>query len=696
MRGNWRGVSGAKRCSAAVGRFRAGAFSLPSSGCLALALLACAATAALAQGDWLPQLEPAPGEYRGRNDPIVIALPAGLDPTVYENLAVELDDFDLTAFVTLEGDRLVLLPPEALSSGRHSLRLVERAGDGSILERGYWNLDVRHSALVRDLAANADLSGAITGRIAENGLDTPPQHVTGDSGGNVEASAGDENWRISGNANYFYNTQLDLTPDGRNFDIGEYRIDGDFEDENFFAGLTVGDQDTGIQNFVMSDFYRRGISFRAGLPDDLLSVTGFVQSTEALIGTRHVLGISHEEDRVEGVSVTTRPIPGLKDNIELSGTFYTGEGKDSGYGIGGEDSIVNDGTGWSVAADTLWLDEAFRLRGEYSQAEFDFDGKDVGFSAETSDAYSVLTSLEPLRGATLDGSTFTWTIGAQYENIDTFYHSLANPTLQADRATASVFTDFYWDEFTAQLRVDHQTSNVDDLNYLPTDRNINVFFNGTYSPFVEPLEDGSMPWYGQPYFGVQAALYEIDRIEHSEDFPGDDADNTTRSLTFSAGSNYQTWSWNFSHTIYSFEDHVDLSSDFLNNITAISGYFLVDDWLTLSPSLQWDMFDDLDEHEGRQTLNAGLGVEVTVIPDRLTTSVNYIGNFQFGNGDTPDTNSLNGEVVLTLLKADVNRPGVALALTGFIQDTNDDHDNPSKDLQYQAFTALRLSLPVAY
>jgi hypothetical protein len=67
-----------------------------------------------------------------------------------------------------------------------------------------------------------------------------------------------------------------------------------------------------------------------------------------------------------------------------------------------------------------------------------------------------------------------------------------------------------------------------------------------------------------------------------------------------------------------------------------------------------------------------------------------------GDGDTPDTNSLNGEVVWTLRQADVNRLGVAVALTGHIQDTNDDFDNPEKDLQYQAFTSLRLSLPVAY
>jgi len=80
----------------------------------------------------------------------------------------------------------------------------------------------------------------------------------------------------------------------------------------------------------------------------------------------------------------------------------------------------------------------------------------------------------------------------------------------------------------------------------------------------------------------------------------------------------------------------------------------------------------------------------------LTAALTYNLNHRMGHGDTPDSHSLNGEVVWTLLEADINRPGVAVMLSGFVQDTNDDFANTQKDLQYQAFTSLRLSLPVAY
>src|SRR3546814_5714357 len=128
---------------------------------------------------------------------MIILLPADLDPATYERLAVELDDLDVTAFVTVEAGSLTLLPPEALATGSHSLRLIERGADGPILERGAWILDVRPSALLRDFTLRADLAGEATARVAAGGISTPSPHVTAESGGTAEAAAGGEQWRLS-------------------------------------------------------------------------------------------------------------------------------------------------------------------------------------------------------------------------------------------------------------------------------------------------------------------------------------------------------------------------------------------------------------------------------------------------------------------------------------------------------------------
>lgn len=645
--------------------------------------------------DWQPELQAPTGETRGRGDPIIIILPDDLDPAVYGRLAVELDDIDMTAFATTQLGQLVLAPPESLSTGLHLLRLVERGEDGSILERGAWTFEVRHSDLIRDLSLNADLAGELNARVAKRGIDTTSDKITADSGGNAEAAAGDENWRITAQGNYIYNSQPELGIDERNFDIGEYRFDGDIQDEDFYAGVTVGNHDTGIESLIMSAFNRRGISFRAGTTDDRVSATGFVLRTESLIGTRKVLGISDSDERIEGASVSVRPIEALKDNLLLTGVYYDGEGSDGGFGIGTEE-VVNEGDGWSVAADSLWFDESLRLRGEFAESHFDFDGKNVGFSKETANAYSFLASFEPLRGATLDGSIFNWTVGFQREQIDTFFQSLANPSLQADREINSAFTNFLWDEFSADLRFDYMYSNVDDYDFLPTDRTIDVNFNGTYSPFVEPNEDGSLPWYGQPFFSVNARVTDINRTDLSEDFPDDDANNLSRSLTLSTGSNYETWSWNASHTIYKFDDQINVFSDTTNNTSSLGAYFLIDDWLTLTPNVQYDVFEDTDLGKTTRTVNLGLNTEITVIPETLTASLSSNMNIQTGDGDTPNSSSLGGEIAWTLRQPDANRLGIALAFNGFVQHTNDDGSNPEADTQYEAFTTLRFSLPVVY
>jgi len=167
-------------------------------------------------------------------------------------------------------------------------------------------------------------------------------------------------------------------------------------------------------------------------------------------------------------------------------------------------------------------------------------------------------------------------------------------------------------------------------------------------------------------------------------------------ITFTTGANYETWSWNFAQTLYAFQDDVGLTNDSRNHTTSIGAYILVDDWMTLSPSVQFDLFDDRDSDGDNQTVNLGLGADITVIPETLTASLTYAANLRAGSGATPDSNSLSGEIVWTLRKAEVNRLGVALAFTGFVQETNDEFVNPDDELQYQAFTALRLSLPIAY
>jgi hypothetical protein len=64
-------------------------------------------------------------------------------------------------------------------------------------------------------------------------------------------------------------------------------------------------------------------------------------------------------------------------------------------------------------------------------------------------------------------------------------------------------------------------------------------------------------------------------------------------------------------------------------------------------------------------------------------------------GHSPDSYFVGGEVLWNAIPAEVNRPGVALAVTGSYQHTDDAEFFVADDI-LQVFGKVKLSLPLAY
>src|SRR5690606_17413787 len=85
-------------------------------------LSSCWPLLAVASDDWQPQLVDQ-HEIRRPDSPITLQLPA-LPVEVLQNLALELDGIDVTAFVeTQDGRTITVKLPQPLSYARHQLRL---------------------------------------------------------------------------------------------------------------------------------------------------------------------------------------------------------------------------------------------------------------------------------------------------------------------------------------------------------------------------------------------------------------------------------------------------------------------------------------------------------------------------------------------------------------------------------------------
>ncbi|MCW8946535.1 MAG: hypothetical protein OQK80_03625, partial [Sedimenticola sp.] len=98
------------------------------------------------QADWSPELVSTTDRgYRLPSEEVRLYIPPEVPLEVLQRLSLELDDIDVTALVGREGDFALFVPIQPLSYGQHRLRLVENGADGSLLERGFWLLEVRKS-----------------------------------------------------------------------------------------------------------------------------------------------------------------------------------------------------------------------------------------------------------------------------------------------------------------------------------------------------------------------------------------------------------------------------------------------------------------------------------------------------------------------------------------------------------------------
>jgi hypothetical protein len=666
-------------------------------GCLAVwiafALTGLPGTAANAQ-DWVPELQqPAAGTFFAADEVIVIVVPDEVMAGGAVQLAVELDEFDVTAVIQQEGERLLLDPPLPLEPGEHRLRLVEYGADGSILERGSWTFEVRDGATRREISASANNAVDFLYRFAGNDLIDPPDNFTAQGAGDAQARVADQDWSFDANANYFLNSQQDQTVDGRRFDVGEYLFSGNYTTGPTDMNLSLGHQDIGADNLIMSDFYRRGLSVTLAQPDENLSVTAFALRSEPTLGASNFTGVADQENRVQGVSLSARPIESLSENVEVTGTFYQGETRavGSSNGIISEDS---SGTGGALALDTHWLEQRLRLRGEVALTRFDFDD-DGDLPADNDLAYDLLASYALIPGGDVDGRYVSWDMGVQHKRVGTFFATIANPFVVSDRETTSAFTNATIGEVSLQAQAGYETSNVEELNALPTDRVLFATFNGSYTPVMEPDAEGNYGWLGQPTFGLSLNFNDGKQIDIPAGFLALGGDYQVRSATVSVATFYETWGWNASQTLNSFEDRTGTTGDTVNYLTDLGLQFQPAPELSINPYAQLSIFRDDASTQDLDSVNLGVDIAADLIPEVLTATLNTSLNLTESIDHTPDTYFVGGEVLWNAIPAKVNRPGVALGVTGSYLHT-DDADFFIADDVLQVFGKVKLTMPLAY
>ncbi len=652
---------------------------------------------------WTADLAPASsGASYGPLEELVLSIPEHVTFETLLQLGLEVDAIDVTPLLAFENQSFTYRPQQALAPGEHELRLIEVTPDGQIIPRGNWVISVSGEAVIADsvpegkpFSLSATNSVEFSQRLGNRGFSNLPARGQVSGGGYADTAYSSGRWSVTGNANYLIESQEQRSATGRGFDLGEYNFNTRFDGEDVFGQVALGHQNLDANNYIMSNYSRRGLSASLGSADELISLTGFGFLPESTVGSENLTGLGDSENRLLGFQAKAHPVPGWGKDFSVTGIYYNGQGSEGGFGIGGE-SIVNEGDGWGVTVERFLLERSLQLTGQYARSNFRQDDVFVGEDEAQGNAWSFAAAYTPFQSEEIGGEYLSLTIGTQYERVDTFFNSLANASLATDRESLLLYSDVNWGSVSANAQALYQTNNVDNLENLPTERLSSYQFSANYYPTIDPPAEDETDWFGQPFLNLNAGTASNKTIKTPAEFLGTDTDNQSHSITLGGGSNYGAWGWQVSETFSGFIDRTNQSSDSTNYMTDASANWNIRDVVQLNAGVQWSRFKDKFFDTTTHTINLNLGLQAEIIPETLNSSLNYNLNLLTGDGDTPDNTIANGEVLWTVLPPTENNIGIAFALQGLVEKRDGNSDKSFDGTDWQAFGLLRISAPISY
>ncbi len=661
-----------------------------------------------AMADWVADFTPP----KTSDAKILIDLPDDLDVITLTQLGVELDGIDITSLLSLDGVDFIYKPLQALEGNEHTLKLVTLNPDGTSEVRQQWTFtiaddgtgsagnvsDLNESTpeiemaerLLRSAYFRADTLTEFSRRVVQQNIGHATNRSTLSGSGDINTGFAAGKWTVDGHANYLVQSDVDFAQTERTIDLGEYDVNADYQGDTVVGDFSLGHHDTGLETLLVSDFYRRGVSARLGTSDSRVEAQGFAFGTESVSGAADLTGLNSTENRLKGVSLAVKPFSTDVDALKLTGTYYDGLGEGSGIGLSDLDSAAS-GSGWGVGLEKSFGQNRTRLKAQYAHALFDQDGDNGDAPKDSSDAVSFL-----IEHGLFEEAPIVWDdaldidVGFGYDRVDTFFESLANPGLVSDRDAYSAYTNLYWGALSANLYTLHETNNVDDLANVPTDRLESIDFGLNYA-FDQ--QTGSTEWLGTPYIFMNSYLASLGRVKTPVGYDGGDTDNLSSSITLGGGANYDDWYWSASHSYSRFDDYTNVSSDTVNNLTGFNVGWIVSDRLDVNGGTQFGVFEDLDTDKNSFSTNLYLGATAELVPDKVDLNIDYNLNLANGSGDSSDSHIVNSEVEWTFLQPRTNRPGLALALRGSMEEFNGNTDSAQNETEYQAYMVLRVKAP---
>lgn len=639
-------------------------------------------------------LPPTPASYRTPEAPLRIQIGNLTDATL-KTLVLELDDIDMSSIISIEDTMMVITPPQPLEWGKHQLRLVEFAEDGSILEHGFWEFEVRQTALFREAELQIDARLSASSRVSDSGFpeDDQTKNENGEGTLSLQGSAANGIWRSTGNADFIYNSdKTQLSREGH-IDMGQFLFTG----TSGMVSAKAGHHSPINNSLIAQDFNRRGISATLHSAGQRYAMKTFALRTDNIIGFRDGLGVGESEHRTQGVTVTAHPIDAHAESLAIYATYLSSKGSELGFAESG-DSTESAGKASSVIIDSNLLDRRLRLRGEVARSEYDFGGLDSGFDAEKDKARSMLITYAPEESIIQDQPMMIQ-VGMENKRIGTFFKSEANAGATADRDLLRGFGSINWGGLYMQLSTGRETDNVNDIANLGRTKTDLSSLSMTYSPLdMGDPETGEIQthWYGQATFDFATTRAKQNVTELGEGLAlGPLNENSDNSLI--ASFYYDSWDWSLSYMLSDEKDFLGSGFETETRTTAVTFGLRPNDEITISATLDQGTTDDLSTNltSETQTLNLNLSY---VFSETLSLDLNYDLNQNRTPADTlidPDDkgtriNATNIGVNMNWIvqEAEGVNPGIQISLDATFNDVEDEIDSSLSEDTSQVFLRI--------
>lgn len=668
-------------------------------------------------GEWQPELPPAAaGGYPSKSE-IQIHLPASVPEAVFQWLALELDDTDVSQLVTLRkseaGTVIAFTPPEQLAVGPHILRLVEYNDRGDIIERGYWNYPV--SGVVgdksrKDSSFTANTVLELGYRVADGELDESLKSSTIQGSSTINAHIATASWSLSARADLLIGTiavpeneQVEeavnagtIAINRNDVELGEYLVEA--RGKNLSAML--GHHAVSNESLIMRGFNRRGISASAQTSSGSAIASGFAFRTEPISGWRDGLGVTNQENRVVGGLATVHPFSASKEALTVTASCLSGEGKDAvGVSLDGDDTRAS-GDACSLVAESRLAGDRVKLRGEYAHSRFDFDADRDEFEKTSDNAYDLLAVYSPLGQAQVNNKSLLWDVGMEVQEVGLYFRSLANPSLPSDKKLSRLFTNLNYGGLALQLQGGIEEDNVDDEATLPTMQNRLGNLVLSYTPELV-IDENGMPvlaWYGLPTFSLSSQYANQKHVSLPADLEDYRLDGRTIYNQFSMLFQYQTWSWLAGYGRGNEDDLQNKTYERLSQLGNLALNWQLSNRFSITGQGQYNVITDKVIDVTNHSRQLGINADTMIVPDKLSLGLGFSLNLDDSTDDSFDTDTRTYDFNLNWLFIQPKNtiPGVTFWMRGERQEIRD-NIIPENDLNpYQVFVGVRMDWALAF